>query len=344
MTLTAGVPVRPLAVLALVVLALHALALWIAPRAAPPALRPAAWQWRTIEPQRPSPPAAGDPAQPQAPASTSPAAPAPRPQPVAKGPHRPKPARSAPPEAPAAAPAQDAGAGAAPGRAEPAAAAAQGVPPPAAIALPRPARWRYAVSARHRGQLVAGEAQLAWRHDGRSYEAVLQVSAPPLPLRIQRSTGEIGPEGLLPRRFSERLRGEQAAHFDRERGRIVFSGNGPDAVLQPGAQDRLGVLLQLAARVAGDPARFVPGTTVLLQVATAREAAAWSFRVAGLEPVALPAGPVTALKLVRTPRHEWDLQIEVWLVPGGDYGPARLRLTAPNGDWLDLQGSGTDKG
>ncbi|WP_332812938.1 DUF3108 domain-containing protein, partial [Ramlibacter sp.] len=215
---------------------------------------------------------------------------------------------------------------------------------PLAIVLPAPARWRYTVTARRRGQTVAGEAELDWRHDGRSYEAVLRVTAPPLPARTQRSSGELGPEGLAPLRFSERLRGEQATHFDRGRGRIVFSGNQPEAPLPPGAQDRLSVLLQLAALVAGDPARFVPGATVTLATATTREAGDWPFRVEGAEELALPAGRLTALKLVRAPRHEYDVRLEVWLVPGRDYGPVRLRLTAPHGDWLDLQGSGTDKG
>ncbi|HYD77366.1 DUF3108 domain-containing protein [Ramlibacter sp.] len=337
---TAGVPVRPLAVLALVVIALHALALWMAPGAAPPTLRAAPWQWRTIEPQRPSAPATGDTAQPQPQAATPPAALRQQPAPAVSQRAAPsEPARSA---ADAVRPSQSAST--TPQGSEPSATAEAATPLAGPIALPAPALWRYAVTAHYRGRLVTGEAQLAWRHDGHAYEAVLQVSAPPLPLRIQRSTGTIGPEGLEPLRFSERLRGERAAHFDRERGRIVFSGNDPDVALQPGAQDRLGVLLQLAARVAADPARFAPGTTVVLQVATAREAADWRFRVAGLEPLALPAGPVTALKLVRAPRHEWDPWIEAWLVPGGDYGPARLRLTAPNGDWLDLQKSGTDKG
>lgn len=345
----AGVPVRPLAVLALAVLALHALVLWMAPGTAPPTLRAAPWQLRTIEPEHPAVPADRQPARSQTPAIAPPAravaaptatAPVGRPAATVPRPVPAEPARHATPQAP---PADDAGT-AAGGADAPATARVQGAPLPGTLALPGPATWRYAVTASRRGQVVTGQAQLAWRHDGRSYDAVLQVSAPPLPLRIQRSTGELGPDGLLPVRFSEHLRGEQAAHFDRERGRIVFSGNRPDAALQPGAQDRLGVLLQLAALVAGDPARFAPGTTVVLQTATAREAVDWPFRVSGLEQLALPAGPVAALRLVRAPRHEWDPRIEVWLVPGPDYGPVRLRLTAPNGDWLDLQGSGTDKG
>ncbi len=336
-----GVPLRPLVVLALAVLALHALALWMAPGKVAPVLRPAV---RTVEPERRPSPVAARLAPPHAPAAPLPAAAtAPPPRPAAAAQRRSRPAAATPQETLAAttAPGASTVADAAPA---PAAAGPEGMPMPRVLVLPGPARWRYAVTARRHGQVITGEAQLAWRHDGRTYEAVLQVSAPPLPLRLQRSTGELGAEGLAPLRFSERLRGEQAAHFDRERGRIVFSSNRPDAALQPGAQDRLGVLLQLAALVAGEPARFVPGATVVLQTATAHEAGDWPFSVTGMEQLALPSGPVSALKLVRPPRHEYDVRLEVWLVPGPDYGPVRLRLTAPNGDWLDLQGSGTDKG
>jgi hypothetical protein len=52
---------------------------------------------------------------------------------------------------------------------------------------------------------------------------------------------------------------------------------------------------------------------------------------------------VRVLKLTRAPRREYDPRLELWLAPGQAYALARLRLTPPNGDWLDLQWSGTDK-
>ena len=79
-----------------------------------------------------------------------------------------------------------------------------------------------------------------------------------------------------------------------------------------------------------------------MQVAGTRVAEPWRFVVERWEAIDLPAGPVRALKLTRSPAREYDLRMEVWLAP--DYGPVRLRLTPPNGDWLDLQWSGTDKG
>ncbi|HZY17071.1 MAG TPA: DUF3108 domain-containing protein [Ramlibacter sp.] len=208
---------------------------------------------------------------------------------------------------------------------------------------PAPALWRYDVAARHRGSLLAGQATLHWRHDGDHYEALAQWSLPSLPGRRQLSTGALSAQGLAPTRFSDRLRSEEAAHFDRAGGRIVFSSNRPDAPLRPGSQDRLSVLLQLASLVGGAPQRFMPGAVVVVPTGT-RDAADWRFVVEDFETLALPAGTVRALRITRAPEREYDLRIELWLAPGADYAPVRLRLTTPNGDWLDWQWSGTDKG
>ena len=62
------------------------------------------------------------------------------------------------------------------------------------------------------------------------------------------------------------------------------------------------------------------------------------------EQLQLPGGNVATLKLTRNPRKEFDIKVELWLAPGMDYVPVRLRLTQPNGDWLDQQWSSTDRG
>ena len=75
-----------------------------------------------------------------------------------------------------------------------------------------------------------------------------------------------------------------------------------------------------------------------------REAEPWVFTVEGEEQLQLPGGNVAALKLTRNPRKEFDQKVELWLAPGMDYVPVRLRLTQPNGDWVDQQWSSTDRG
>lgn len=221
----------------------------------------------------------------------------------------------------------------------PAPPALQPQPPPPPIALPAPALLRYEVQVTSRGTQRVAAAELAWRHDGARYEAQLTVAG-----RVQRSQGRITPDGLAPDYFSDKARGEQATHFDRAQGRIVFSSNRPVADLAAGMQDRLSVLLQLAALIAAQPARYPPGTLVVLPTATTREAQPWPFEVEGEELLQLPGGAMSALKLLRRPRHEFDQRIELWLAPGQDYAPVRVRLTQPNGDTLDQRWSSTDRG
>ncbi len=215
---------------------------------------------------------------------------------------------------------------------------------PILFRIPSPARLNYTVTAHAKGVTLSGAGTLLWRHDGASYQAQLEISASWLPARTQSSTGKITEAGLAPVRFANKNRTEEAAHFDHERERITFSNNQPDAPLAPGAQDRLSVVLQLAAMVGGEPAMFSPGTAVEIQTAGTRDAEPWTFTVDGPEQLNLPGGTVSALKLTRNPRKEFDQKVELWLSPGMDYVPVRLRLTQPNGDWVDQQWSSTDKG
>jgi hypothetical protein len=147
--------------------------------------------------------------------------------------------------------------------------------------------------------------------------------------------GEIGPDGLAPRRFSERTRGEQAAHFQPEIGRIVFSANSPPAVWQPGAQDRLSLPFQLSAMIAAEPARFTPGAQVSILTAGARSAEPWAFAVMESQPLDLPIGTQNALRLRREPRHLYDQTVEIWFAPALGHLPVRIVLSQGNGDLLD---------
>ncbi len=205
-------------------------------------------------------------------------------------------------------------------------------------------RLNYKVEVRKGSLSVQADGLLHWRHDADSYEARLEVSAPLLPSRTQHSVGRVTPEGLAPQRFSDKGRSEEAAHFERDKGKVIFSSNRPDAPLLPGAQDRLSVLLQLSAMIAGSPRKFPPGTYTTIQTAGTRDSEPWVFIVEGDEHLQLPGGNVATLKLIRNPRKEYDTKVELWLAPNMDYAPVRLRLTQPNGDSVDQQWSSTDRG
>ncbi|MEJ6021547.1 DUF3108 domain-containing protein [Ramlibacter sp. PS4R-6] len=230
---------------------------------------------------------------------------------------------------------------------EPPAAAAtreSGASPALRFRMPPSARFNYDLSARQKGFPLSGSGRLDWRNDGHEYEARLTLSAPLLPTRVQHSTGLVTAQGLAPVRFSNKVRSEEAVHFDRERGKVVFSTNKPEAVLEPGVQDRLSIILQLGAMLAGEPSRYPAGSHITVQVASTQVAEPWTFTVQGSETLALPGGRVQAVRLTREPRKEYDVKVELWLAPGAAYAPVRLRLTQPNGDWVDQQWSSTDRG
>lgn len=232
-----------------------------------------------------------------------------------------------------------------------AAASAQGVPPalapdaaqrPAHLLLPGSIRLTYRVAAERQGVPLNASAELLWRHDGRQYEATFRVGNF-LRSRVQTSRGAVSGQGLMPDRFSDKSGSERAAHFERgadgQGGHVVFSANSPTAALAPLAQDRLSVLLQLAAMLAGEPTRYGAGSAISLQVVGAREAEVWVFKVEGMEALDLARGSaletVQTVKLTRHPRREYDQKVEVWLGIAMGYLPARIRITEPNGNLLD---------
>jgi hypothetical protein len=208
----------------------------------------------------------------------------------------------------------------------------------ATLQLPGSARLRYELTGQSRGLSYTAEGQLTWQQDGQRYEARMSISGLLLVRpRIMTSVGELGPEGVSPRRFSDRSRTEQATHFQPERGRILFSSNAPEAAWQPGAQDRVSLFFQLAGLLAAEPERYNPGAQVQLLTAGVREADLWTFTVTGTPTLALPAGEQVTIALRRLPRRDYDQTIEIWFAPALGYLPVRIRITQGNGDMVDQQ-------
>ena len=203
--------------------------------------------------------------------------------------------------------------------------------------VPGSLRLKYQINGEVKGFSYNARSELLWLHDGNSYDARLEVSAFLLGSRVQTSSGQITATGLAPKRFSDKVRSEVAAHFERDKGKVVFSANSPSVDLQAGAQDQLSIFIQIGTLVAGEPALYPRGTALEIQAVGSRDADIWRFVVNGEETLSLPAGEQTTLKLTRLPRQLYDLTVEVWLAPGLGYLPARIRLTQRNGDFVDQQ-------
>jgi hypothetical protein len=205
-----------------------------------------------------------------------------------------------------------------------------------AYTVPGSVRLKYAVTGGKDKLSYTARAELLWLQDGNTYEARQEVGAFLLGSRVFTSTGRMTADGLAPLRYSDKARNELAAHFDRDRQRVTFSANTPEAALQSGAQDRVSVFVQLASMLAGAPDKYPPGTPINVQIIGPRATEVWAIAVDGEEQLNLPGGELATVKLTRAVRGEFDLKTEFWLAPSLGYLPARIRFTQPNGDFVDM--------
>ena len=205
-----------------------------------------------------------------------------------------------------------------------------------ATQMPPPMLLRYEM---HRGAL-RGTGELAWRPQADHYELRLDARIGPLALLSQSSTGGFDSAGMAPLRFTDqRMRkAVQAVNFQREAGKVSFSGPSTEYLLRPGMQDRLSWMVQLAAIVSAEPALRATGAKVsVLVVGSQGDASVWAFRCMGVESLQLGAGETQALSYVREPRDPYDTSVKVWLDAARHYLPVRADTKAgPNDPGIGL--------
>ena len=207
-----------------------------------------------------------------------------------------------------------------------------------AYTVPGSVRLKFNATGQSKKMNYFATGELLWllREDN-SYDARMELGAFLVGARVLSSAGRMTADGLAPTRFSDKFRSEQAAHFERDKGRVTFSSNAPDAPLLPGAQDQLSVFVQLASMIAGEPLQYPAGTHIAIQTVGTRSAEPWVFTVEADEKLQLPGGELDTLKLARNPRKEYDQKVEIWLAPKLAYLPVRIRITQTNGDFVDQQ-------
>jgi Protein of unknown function (DUF3108) len=205
---------------------------------------------------------------------------------------------------------------------------ATAAPPPVyATRAPAAATLRYETRRNQR----TGSAELTWLPSADGWRLALAGTGMGMA-----SQGGFDAAGLAPLRHVELRRGREAraANFQRDSGRITFSGPSVEHPLLPGTQDRLSWLVQLPAVLNADAALAEPGTELRLAVAGVRgDAEVWVFTVLPPADLDLPAGPVRgAIHLKREPRRAWDTEVQVWLDPAREHLPVQL--------WLRLRANG----
>jgi len=206
--------------------------------------------------------------------------------------------------------------------------AAERYQPPASALL------TYKLDASAKGFKINAESTLEWQRNGGDYRVVNRGSFLFFSF-VWESTGKVGSEGLQPARYQEtRNKRVKAAEFDAASGRLKLpSGN--EEPLQPGTQDRMSVLLQLASMGRADNSAFADGKVVSFRVAGSSRSDNWRFRAAGRDKLSTPMGSIEAVHLIRERDHDDGQKIEVWLAPAHDWLPVRVLSNEADGDFLD---------
>lgn len=204
------------------------------------------------------------------------------------------------------------------------AAAAQAAPPP---------RVEIDYQVLHNGGPLA-EVRHVLEHDGHRYslrETWQGSGLLALLGEVRRtSRGRVTPQGLRPLEYEDLRPRRAPAHARFHWGRqtlVQEFRDGPQSrPLPPRAQDRLSFLFA--------PAFDAPATATLeYHVADGKGVAHYVFSVSGPEPLAVPAGEFSALRLDR--REDDGRVTQIWLDANGSLLPLRVLVVHKDGDRID---------
>jgi Protein of unknown function (DUF3108) len=218
----------------------------------------------------------------------------------------------------------------------------------AADGTAQPFRWppstklSYVLNGNYRGELQ-GRASVEWVREGNHYQvhlaALVGPSFAPLMARRLSSDGELGEQGLLPRRFD----GEQRVGFSTRRWTLQFNeqritlADGRQVPAQAGAQDEASQFVQLAWLFTTQPQRLVVGQAVDLPLALPRRVDRWVYDVVGEDTLTLPFGPLPAFHLKpRRPGRGGEMTAQIWIAPTLQYLPVRILIHQDEQTWVDL--------
>jgi hypothetical protein len=187
-----------------------------------------------------------------------------------------------------------------------------------------------------------GSSILTWKTDGSNYSIQGEVYArflAKITFLTYSSNGDINEFGIAPQRYTEQKRNRAATdtYFNRDNNRVSFSSSATSYPRVGGEQDRASLIWQLAAIGRGDRDKFAAGKVIDLFVAGVRDGEVWRMQVVGQEDIRLRSGQTATWHVVRQPLPgSLDQRLDIWLAPGQQWYPVRLRFTETNGDYLEL--------
>lgn len=255
-----------------------------------------------------------------------------------------EPVRPGPPAQATTLPAEPAAAAPVTALAEPAAAEPEPGPAPVLhtvrryqVDVPPPAELSYKVARTDAdGTTWSGQALLSWKRNDQAYrmrfEAGIKIVFARVNLAVLTSEGHLGNTGLAPVKMTEKRRGRAltATHFDWPANKLTFSASEGNYALQPGAQDKATVPLQLAAIARGDPAQLSGDIDIF--VGEERWGAMYTFKVAGPEDIDTPLGRLQTVRITRPPKPgSYKSRLDIWLSPAHGWLPVQIRSSEANG-------------
>jgi hypothetical protein len=172
-------------------------------------------------------------------------------------------------------------------------------------------------------------------------EAIVGASFAPLLVRRASSEGELGDNGLSPRRFEAEQRvafksRRWAMSFDAER---VHLPEGREAPTMPGVQDEASLFVQLTWLFTTQPQALQAGRSIEVPLALPRRVEVWKYDVVGQEMLKMPFGEVSTMhvKPRRLAKSSTELVAQMWFAPGLQYLPVRILVNQGADTFIDLQ-------
>jgi hypothetical protein len=215
---------------------------------------------------------------------------------------------------------------------------------PAGFEWPPSTRLSYVLTGHVRGP-VHGQAQVEWVRIGMRYQVHLDVSVGPsfAPLMSRRITsdGELGDDGLQPRRYDEEtkiaLRDPRRLTIFLDEDTVRLPG-GKELPRPPGVQDAASQFVQLTWLFTTKPELLERGRIIELPLALPRYIDQWTYEVLDRELLYTAAGAIETVQVKprRAPRRSNELSVEMWIAPSLQYLPVRIVIRMDAETYLDL--------
>lgn len=207
------------------------------------------------------------------------------------------------------------------------------------VNLPPSAQLHYAIEAQQNGLQIKGEALVNWNTTDSKYRVTAETRAGFVGKLLEASSeGTVDSFGLAPNVFVDKRfrRDPTTTSFHRDSNTITFTQSSESYPLLGGEQDRSSIIWQLISVARANPGKFVAKSEWLFFVAGPRDAEQWSFTVVGREKIKTAQGDVNAVHVLRAPPPDNKGQkLDIWLAPGSEWYPVRLRFTDPDGDYIE---------